>query len=132
MFQKNFPHSRRGKSGPGQLSTSNKLKQQRHYRIDQCRGKHALRRLVAMGINIHREQPNIQQQARDRNSRDLRLIRLHKPEEVLHRIKRVESDEVVNEKAKKWCYQTRHQAQPEVVFFEYHDFHVFSSLLLRT
>jgi hypothetical protein len=113
-------------------SELDKLKQQRHYRIDNRRRKDPLGRTVLMGIDINGEQRYIQHQTGHRNGRNLRFIRRHEVKEVPQRIERVKLEKIVDEKAKDRCDKAKHQAQPEVVFFEYHDFHVFSSLLLRT
>ena len=110
----------------------NELKHQRHDRIDQRRRKNPLRRLIPMRINIDRKKRNIQHQTGHRNGRDLRLIIPDKPQKILERKSRIELHKIINDKAYNWCYQPEYQAQPKVVFFEYHDFHVFSSLLLRT
>jgi len=143
MFQKNFqePTPRQlpqsGPPGKEQQTTahrtnSNKLKQQRNDRIDQRSRKNTLRRLIPVGIDINRKKRNIQHQTRHRDRRDLRLVILDKLQELLKGKSRIKLDEIVDDEAYDRCDQSQHQAQPEVVFFEYHGFHVFSSLLFRT
>jgi hypothetical protein len=110
----------------------NKLKKQRRNRIDNRRRKNPLGRTVLMGIDINGEQRYIQYQAWHRNGCNLRFICRQEVKEVPHRIERIKLEKIIDEKAEDRCHQAKQQAQPEVVFFEYHDFHVFSSLLLRT
>jgi hypothetical protein len=125
MFQKNFFRKPTHKS-------LNELKKQRDDRIDQRRRKNPLRRLIPMRIDIDRKKRNIQHQTWHRNSRDLHLIVPNERQKILERKRRIELHKIINDKAYDRCYQPEYQAQPKVVFFEYHDFHVFSSLLLRT
>ena len=84
-----------------------------------------------MRVEIDRKQRNIQHQTRHRDRRDLRLIIPYKHQKIFERISR-ELHEIVDDQAKDRRYQPKDKAQPEVVFFEYHGFHVFSSLLFRT
>jgi hypothetical protein len=125
MFQKNFFRKPTHKS-------LNELKKQRNNRIDQRRRKNPLRRLIPMRIDIDRKKRNIQHQTWHRNSRDLHLIVPNERQKILERKSRIELHKIINDKAYDRCYQPEYQAQPKVVFFEYHDFHVFSSLLFRT
>ena len=110
----------------------NKLEQKGYNRIDQGRRKDPLGGLIPMGIDIIGEQSDIQQQTRNGDGRDLVLIRPQKEEEIRHAVERVEFYKIVDDKADNGGYQAKQHPQPEVVFFENHDFHVFSSLLLRT
>jgi hypothetical protein len=119
-----------GRHGAGRQL--DKFKQQSHDRIDQRRRKDPLSRTILMGIDIISEKRNVQNQTGHRNCRDLRLIRPQEIEKILYRIGGIKFDEIVDDKAYNGCHQAQDQAQPEVVFFEYHDFHVFSSLLFRT
>jgi hypothetical protein len=61
----------------------NELKKQRDDRVDQCRRKNPLGRLIAMRIDIDRKKRNIQHQAGHRNGRDLRLIVPDKCQKIL-------------------------------------------------
>jgi len=132
MFQKNLQNMPRTSGAAAPSANSNKLKQQGHDRIDQRRRKNPLRRTILMRVDIISEKRNVQHQAGHRNCRDLRLVGPQKIEKILYRIGGIKFDEIVDDKAYNGCHQTKHHAQPEVVFFEYHDFHVFSSLLFRT
>ena len=107
MFQKNLqirqakaqkhpPHLTPGPSPPARL---NKLKKQRHNRVNQRRRKDPLRRRILMRINIIGEKRNIQHQTRHRHGGNLRFIRPQKVEEVPKRIRRIKLEEIVDDKA---------------------------------
>jgi len=136
MFQKIFAAAPSGRKPSPRTAygdaTSDKLEQQRQYGIDQRRRKHPLRRLIPMRIDVNGKKHNIQYQTRHRYRRDLRLIRPYKIQKIPYRIQRIEFYKIIDDEANNRRNQAKHHAQPEVVFFEYHDFHVFSSLLFRT
>ena len=98
---------------------------------DRCR-EDALRRVVLVRIDVVGEQGDIQKETGHRNRGDLGLIRPEKVEEIMDRERWIELNKIVDHQADNGRHQPEDQPQPEVIFLEYHDFHVFSSLLLRT
>lgn len=108
------------------------LEEQCPDRVYDRRSEDALRRTVLVRIDVISEQPDIQKQAGHRDGRDLRLIRPEKKEEIMDRERWIKLYKIVNYQADNRCHQPKDQPEPKVVFFEYHDFHVFSSLLFRT
>src|SRR6185312_3883154 len=110
----------------------NELEQQGRNGVQDRRRENALGSAVPVGIDIEGKQADIQDQARHRNRRDLLLIGPKEEEEVVNRKSGIKLDKIVNRQTEDRCHQPKHEAQPEVIFFEYHDFHVFSSLVLRT
>ena len=142
MFQKNLPE---GFTGIFEIVISralsgtcpahvilNELKQQRQDGIDQGCREDPLRGVIPVRIDIDRKKGDVQHQAGNRYGSDLRFVGLDEPEKFADRIQRIELHEIVDGKAKDRRDQSQNQPQSKVVFFEYHDFHVFSSLLLRT
>jgi len=109
----------------------NKLKQQSQDRIDQRRGKDPFGRLIPVRINIIGEKCDIQQETGYRHGRDLVPMGMQEGKELPDSHGR-ELHIIIDDKAYDWGYQPKQDAQPQVVFFEDHDFHVFSSLLFRT
>jgi hypothetical protein len=111
---------------------NNEFEQQGRNRIDQRRRKNAFGRIIAVGIDIKGEQSDIQHQARHGDRRNLALVHTNKIQEISQRESRIEFDKIINDQAYDRGDQTQYQPEPKIVFFEDHNFHVFSSLLLRT
>jgi len=100
--------------------------------VDQRRGEDAFGREILMGIDKKGEEGDVQHQAGHRHGRDLALVGANDEEELPDRIVGIELDEIIDDQAQDGSYQAQYEAETEIVFFEDHDFHVFSSLLLRT
>jgi hypothetical protein len=85
-----------------------------------------------MGIDVIGKKHDIQHQAGHRNRRNLGFISLENSKKIPESKSGIESDKIINGQADDRGDKPKHQTQPKVIFFKNHDFHVFSSLLLRT
>ena len=133
MFQMIFPASARYLSSKATPPTlRQKLEHQRNDRVDQRCCKYPLGSAIPVGVDINGEEGNIQHQTRNGDGRNLASVAADKSQEFAKSKSRIEFDEIVDYEAHDRRHEAQYQSESEIVFFEDHNFHVFSSLPLRT
>ena len=100
--------------------------------IGHGRGKYPFGGFIPMGIDIDREEEGIGDQANAANSGQQGLVSAQEKKVFRHGHGLGKIPEIINKHGQQRGDQSDDNAKPEVIFFKYHNFHVFSSLLLRT